>query len=507
MTSNVPDMLAHVNRRPPRKGFVRMRTIGRLSAVSLIISIAWFASGAVAGEQTPAELSRWRARLDRALADPALRGASFSALVVDRETGVVLYSRTPERALIPASTQKLLTAVAVLDAFGPGHRFTTQIQVAERLGADGVTSNLYVSGGGDASLTSEQWWRLAADLRAQGLTRVNGDLILDDGAFDRVRWHPSWEPVTARAYHGPVGALTANYGAFRVVVSPAPRAGLPARVQMDPPVPYLRVENRAKTHVGARTPVRVERLASVGSERIVVSGRIAPGAKPQEIWRSVADPLAYAGAVLRLQLEANGIEVTGTVRIGTAPADATELLAFEGHPVRHIVGLLLKYSSNMIAESLVKDVARAENAATPSSWTTGMAAVSRRLSALGVPLEGVKLVDGSGLSRENRVSAVVLVATLRAADARFAIGPELLAGLPIAAEDGTLEKRAMRAHAQLRAKTGTLDGVTTLAGHARGADGRELVFALLVNGYRGGAARAVDAVDVFAEALVLPTSP
>ena len=504
MARNVPDKLARVNRRPPREGFVRHRTQGRIAAATVVVFIV--VALAAAAHASPASgPARWRAALDSALGAPVFRGAAVSVQVVDRRTGEELYARAPGLALIPASTQKLLTAVAALDTFGPGHRFETRVLAASAPDAGGNVGDLFVVGGGDASLTSEQWWRLAADLRAYGLTRVQGDLVLDDSAFDRVRWHPSWEPVTARAYHGPVGALTANYGAFRVVIAPG-SPGEAARVRIDPPVPYLALVNRTQTVAGARASLRVERLAGRGRERVVVSGRIAPGAEPKEVWRSVADPRAYAGAVLRLQLEANGIAVAGTVRAGSPPPDAVELHAFKGHPVHHVVELALKYSSNMIAESLVKGIALAEARArgqgAPASWETGMAQVRLRLRSIGVGLDGVTLVDGSGLSRENRVSAQALVSALRAADARFAIGPDLLAGLPIAAEDGTLEERAEGAHARVRAKTGTLDGVTTLAGHAHTEDGRELVFALLVNGYRGPAGPAVDAVDAFAEALV-----
>ena len=514
MEPNVPDKLARVNRRPPREGFVRARTMG-IAAVAFVAFVAVAATSAQPAQARDTSVA-WRAGLDSALGARALQGAALSVLVVDRSTGAQLYSRAPARTLIPASTQKLLTALAALDTFGPGHRFETRLLSARALDSQGAVDDLFVVGGGDASLTSEQWWRLAADLRARGLARVDGDLVLDDSAFDRVRWHPSWQPLTARAYHGPVGALTANYGHFRVVITPASRAGAAARVRVDPPVPYLGLENRVKTGAGPKSQLRVERLATPGLERVVVSGRIPLGAEPEEVWRSVADPRAYAGAVLKLQLEANGIPVAGRVRAGGPDADAIELLTFQGHPLRQVVELLLKYSSNMIAESLVKGISRAAGQGTaeapastpipPAGWDDGIAEIYRRLRALGVPLEGITLVDGSGLSRENRVSARVLVAALRAADARFGIGPDLLAGLPIAAEDGTLEKRAEGAHARVRAKTGTLEGVTSLAGYAHSRDGRQLVFAVLVNGFRGAAGPAMDAVDAFAEALVEPVS-
>ena len=107
---------------------------------------------------------------------------------------------------MPASTQKVLTAVAALDAFGPSHRFVTELRASRPIGAT-VRWATCSCAAAIPALTSEQWWRLAADLRALGLREVRGDLVLDDGLFDEERWHPSWAPVTARAYHAPVSAL------------------------------------------------------------------------------------------------------------------------------------------------------------------------------------------------------------------------------------------------------------------------------------------------------------
>ena len=169
------------------------------------------------------------------------------------------------------------------------------------------------------------------------------------------------------------------------------------------------------------------------------------------MWRSVADPLGYAGAVLRLQLEANGMRVERRA-CGAAPRrpGASLLLEFEGLPLQQIASLFLKYSNNFIAECLVKWLALgpdAAPAAPPASWAAGAEALRARLAALGVPLGEARIVDGSGLSRANRVSARVLVETLRRGDAAFAAGPELLAGLRIAALDGTLAQARGRARA------------------------------------------------------------
>lgn len=460
-----------------------------------------------AGEATPgAARSALAQRLDAALDVPALRGAARAALVVHRASGEVLYARDADRALVPASNLKLLTAVAALAYFGPAHRFTTRVLAPAAPDEEGAVDWLAVQGGGDPALTSEQWWRLAADLRAQGVRRVRGELRVDGSVFDDERWHPTWAPVTARAYHAPVGGLSANYGAFRVVIEPGGAPGSPVVVRLDPPLDYFDLRVEAETAPpGTPRSLEVERTPRPEGDRVTVRGRLAAGAEPAEIWRSVSHPDRYAGAVFRMQLEANGIAVEGGVRRAATPADAHELRAFEGFPLARIARLFLKNSNNMIAEALVKAMGIPPEGvpaapAAPGGWSAGLAAARGVLEGLGIDTEGLVLADGSGLSRDNRVTPRQLVATLRAADASFAFGPELVAGLPLAGTDGTLERRAEEASGAVRAKTGLLSGVTGLSGFARTGRG-EVAFAVLVNGYRASDTEAMGALDGFAAAL------
>jgi D-alanyl-D-alanine carboxypeptidase/D-alanyl-D-alanine-endopeptidase (penicillin-binding protein 4) len=488
-----------------KRGSASRGLAARRATPVLLWILCWGCAGATPAPARAADADAWEKSLQRAATAQGLRGASLSALVVERGSGAVLWALDADALLVPASTQKLLTAVAALDAFGPAHRFVTELRASRPLGADGAIGDLFVRGG-DPSLTSEQWWRLAADLRALGLREVRGDLVLDDSLFDAVRWHPSWAPITARAYHAPVGALTANFGAFRVRVAPGTAPGAPLEARVDPPVPFLRLVNESRTgKPGTRSTLAVERLRGPGEERIRVQGSVPLGAEVDEVWRSTADPLAYAGAVLRMQLEANGIRVGGAVRRGQAAPGAAPLLDFEGLPLEQVASLFLKYSNNFIAEALVKWLALGPEPAPeapPASWAAGTRALTARLAGLGVPLGAARIVDGSGLSRGNRISARILVETLRRGDRLFVGGPELLAALPLAAQDGTLERRAGAARGRVRAKTGSLDGVSSLAGFARTESGRDLVFAVLANGYAGGDSAAVDAMDAWAGALV-----
>ena len=132
-------------------------------------------------------------RLDAALRHPALRAAQLSILVEDEKTEQVIYERDPEKRLIPASNMKIMTALAALETFGPSHRFSTRILTDRAPNASGTVGRLAVLGGGDPVLNSEDWWRLAADLRRRGLRRVEGDLLVDDSLFDREYWHPQWK--------------------------------------------------------------------------------------------------------------------------------------------------------------------------------------------------------------------------------------------------------------------------------------------------------------------------
>lgn len=472
-----------------------------LSALLAGLALACAPAGRAAAPPRAAAGEPQDAALEAALAVPSLRGAQIAALVVNADDGGLRFERDPDRPLVPASNLKLLTAVAALATFGPSYRFVTRVLADTPPDDVGEVGTLYVRGAGDPALASEDWWRLAADLHRAGV-RGARRVVVDDSAFDRERWHPSWGAVSSRAYFAPIGALEANYGAFLVDVRPGAREGDPARVSVDPPVAYLKLVNHATTGpAGSAFEVQVERSRGDGEEPVLVSGRVPLGSVVQSFRRSVLDPTAYAAAVLEMALEANGIRVAEPALTGSVPAGAVDLLAFEGRSLGEIVRLMLKYSSNPIAETLTKalSAARGED---PAGWVSGVAASRAALVRLGVEIDGLEMVDGSGLSYENRVSPRTLVSALGVARRSFAFGPELLVALPIAGSDGTLRDRAEEVRGEVRAKSGLLTRVVALSGEARTRAGVDLVFSILVNGYRCSDEEAMRALDGFATALV-----
>ena len=485
----------------------------RPRSVALVVGglVCLWVSFATAGPSTLA------ARLDKQIARAPLGSGAVGMLVVRASDGAVVYARGADRPLVPASNQKILTALAALDRFGPSHRFATRIWAPAALDADGTVASLLVEGGGDPVMNSEDWWRIAADLRREGLRLVRGDLRVDDTRFDPPGWHPSWGRISSRAYHAPVGALTANYGAFFVSVWPRSAVGDPVRVDVDPPVDYLRVRNRATTVARGRPPrLSIDRAAGPAGEGapdevIRVDGAARVGEPVDRFPRSVRDPGLYAGSLLARQLEANGVAVEGDVRRSPRQDEPlTLLLEHRGRTISESVMLCMKYSNNSIAESLIKNlgawqgVPEGGEPTRQGEWVGGVRALREQLSGAGLDLAQARLVDGSGLSVSNRLTPRQLVRALDLGRRSFRYGPEFMAALPIAERDGTLEKRLDGGQGRIRAKTGLLSDakVTALSGYAERADGDMLIFSIIVNGHSGGSGGAMDAVDRLAATLL-----
>jgi D-alanyl-D-alanine carboxypeptidase/D-alanyl-D-alanine-endopeptidase (penicillin-binding protein 4) len=460
-------------------------------------------------------------RLDDLMRRPPLAGAAVGLLVVRAADGSEVYAHGADRLLIPASNQKILTALASLARFGPAHRFTTRVWSRPEPGTRGRVEGLLLEGGGDPVMNSEDWWRVASDLKGEGLRLVAGDLRVDDSLFESPGWHPSWGRISARAYHAPVGALTANYGTFFVSIWPNTRPGVSARVAVDPPVDYLRIHNRAKTASASAQPklivdrARGRREDGFADEVVRVDGAARLGDGVDRFPRSVLDPGLYAGSLLVHQLAAHGVDVEGAVRRserGSEEGDESLVLLLErpGRTLAEVVQLCMKYSNNAIAESLVKSLGAWDGAASggdplqQGGWSGGVKALRGALAAQGVELGEARIVDGSGLSLQNRISPRMLVEVLRVGSQSFRFGPEFVASFPIAELDGTLEKRLEGGRGRVRAKTGLLSDadVTALSGYAERNDGERLVFSILVNGHSGSSSAAMEAVDALARNLL-----
>ncbi len=361
--------------------------------------------------------------------------AGSPACTVVRVDGRVVASSGTDVAMIPASVQKLLTAVAVLDTIDPAERFATVLLAGSVV--DGIVErDLHLVGGGDPMLAQQRYADaysrqpqlltpivgFAELLTDAGITRVRGRIVVHDDRYDGTRYVESWpDRYLDESNAGPVGALTINDG-------------------------FVEWE-----------PQRVE----------------------------ANDPAVYAGQVLSSTLRAAGIGVDGGVRRASADElealdeiAPTELGRLESAPVAEIVQQMLRESDNNTAESLLKELGyRAEGV---GSTAAGSRVVEAAMAARGLDVSDLAVMDGSGLDRGNQVSCGLLAELLEQVGPASVVGE----GMAVAGESGTLAHRFVgtEVSGRLYAKTGLLNNVNALAGYVQTLDGNIVTFAQLQNG-------------------------
>jgi D-alanyl-D-alanine carboxypeptidase/D-alanyl-D-alanine-endopeptidase (penicillin-binding protein 4) len=484
----------------------------RALAAAALLALASHGSAAppARAEAPPPERAASRAQaleqaIDDIVANTALRSARVGMVVASLDTGEVLFARDPDALLNPASNVKLFTSAAALARLGPEYRFETEV-LALPAPSRGVTKALYVRGKGDPTFVTERLWMLAGEIARAGVKSVRGDLVIDDGFFDDVREGPGYDQEDGdRAYLAPVGAVSLNFNTVEIHVGPGERPGDRGRVDVEPPSKYLDVVNRTLTAKRSRRRRIVPSSSRLddGRQRIVVEGRIPAGSRDLVFRRKVDDPPLYFGLTLKRLLELRGVRVSGKVRRGATPEAARILVVSESESLGEIVHKLDKTSNNFIAEQILKTLG-AEKRGVPGTWPKGVEAVEDFLAEIGIRRGSYVMKNGSGLNDANRFSARQTVTLLRQMWRRFPVMAEFVSALPVAGRDGTTRWRMEDTGGRVRAKTGTLENVTSLSGYVETAGHDRLVFSILVNDFAGRVrpvARGVDAVGTALAAL------
>lgn len=428
--------------------------------------------------------------LERRSAHPGLNRAQTSIAVADAASGKEVAEYAPDMKLNPASCAKIFTAAAALATLGPEHRFRTDF-FSDRAPESGTIGTLYVAGDGDPLFINEEISKAAAHLLQRGIRRIEGGITIDNSAFDSYDY-PHKQTGQGRAYTAPTAATAVNFNSATVRVGPGPRAGRPASVVFDPPTDAWKIVNRTTT--GGKFRIAMNFGWDKGEPALFVTGRVPLKFAPQEFYRSVPDPALHAAAVIASWLGQAGIEVRGPLREGRVPAGARGIMSWESRQLADVVGQMNKVSNNFIAEQILKHLG-AIRQGKPGSTTKGIAVIEEYLASIGIPRESYTLENGSGLSAISRVSARQLVKVLTAAYQNPRTRTAFMTSLSVLGLDGTTKRWRVQPPLEGRAlvKTGTLDGVSTLAGYAPTPDGRVAAFAILANGIPRGAWTAHEA--------------
>lgn len=390
----------------------------------------------------------------------------------------------------PASTMKLVTTFAGLQLLGPAYRWQTSLYADGQPGPDGtINGNVYLRGQGDPKLVPEEMAKLVATARSAGAATINGDLVLDRSFFDTAIDNGSTiDGETQRAYNVSPDALLYAFKTLSFTLTPDPASETVA-VSVTPALAQLKLDNRLALSRGkcGDWRARANPLITPQPDGTVLAsfdGSYAAdcGEHVVNIAALSHNEFAWGGFVAEWQAAGGHFTHLPALRMGRAPRGAFLLARHYGQPLSEIVRDINKYSNNVMARQLYLTIGAEVDRGGPASTARSAKVVQRWLSRQGLDMPDLVLDNGSGLSREERISAYDMSRLLQQALASD-VGPVLIDSLPILGVDGTLRNRLTRAGAAGNAymKTGTLSDVRALAGYVDALNGERYVVVSYIN--------------------------
>lgn len=432
----------------------------------------------------------------QALARGSIPAVAVGAIVEPADAGAPVVANQADVAMNPASVMKLVTSFAALDLLGPAFRFHTDFLASAPI-ADGVLQgDLVIRGGGDPKLTYERLWQAAHQLRSRGLREIRGDIVIDRAYFAPGTFDPGrFDNEPRRGYNVGADAFLVNFGAVQFTFTPE---GEGVRVTAEPDLPNVEIASRVRSVPGACDGWRKDLRYDVQQNGMLAlatfSGTIPADCGIRRFTLAVLEPAKYTESVLRwLWSEAGGV-LRGKVRAGPTPTDAKLLYREDSEPLAVLVRDMNKYSNNVMARQLFLALAT-EKAGMPGNEAASADLVQAWLAGRRIDAAGLRIENGAGLSRDDRISAATLAALLRAVW-QSPLMPEIATSMPIFAIDGTLKGRpASDAAGHAHLKGGTLNGVQSVAGYVVDRHGKRWILVMMVNHPNGNAAQpAIDAL-------------
>lgn len=462
---------------------------------------------------TTRTLGELQARISEILRRPQLASATIGIKIASLETGKVLFEQNANKLLSPASNMKLYTVATGLDRLSPDYHFVTSVYASAKPDASGnVPGDLTIYGRGDPSIAARfngDYFKgiddLASRIAAAGVKRVAGDLVGDESYFSGLPYGSGWQWEDLQwGFGAEVSALSVNDNLVNLSIKPGAQVGAPAVVSTDPPNPLLTINNRLTTAArGSKRNLLVHR--GLDSNVVEIQGSLALDDAGFTGRLGVARPALLFIYLLRSALAKKGVIVAGKSRtiapslfvVGANPGPTSglvELTNLQSPPFSLIAAQTLKPSQNLYAELILRTLGRVVPSSSSNSpdvartsESNGVEVVRAFLREAGVDASSLSLSDGSGLSRDDMVTAEATLQLLTYMR-RHRYGNVFRDALPIAGVDGTIRNRMKGTPAQnnLRAKTGELRSASSLSGFVTTAAGEELVFSIMVNNFPDG---------------------
>jgi D-alanyl-D-alanine carboxypeptidase/D-alanyl-D-alanine-endopeptidase (penicillin-binding protein 4) len=478
----------------------------------------------------PSTRAELLARIEEIARQPALEPGLFAVKIVSLDTGDVIYEQSANKFVRPASNMKLYTVAAALDRLTPDYHFMTSVYAQDKPEEGKIKGDLIIYGRGDPSLAARfnngDYFKgindLADRIVAAGVKRVKGDLVGDESYFNGAPLGSGWEwDDLLWSYGAQVSALTVNDNSIDLTIKPGEKVGAPVQITSGPPATFMTITNRATTGPrGSKSDLNIYRV--VGANTLEVTGTSPIGDNGFTGGAAIPDPALAFVSMLRDALVKRGVKIEGRVRTVDARSGASiipnplalitqttnvrpqatpvEITSLQSPPFSLIASHTLKPSQNLYTEIILRTLGKLNSvSASQTNEEAGLIIVRNFLRQAGASESDLALNDGSGLSRNDMITAnaTVHLLTFMSKHRYFA---QFRDALPIAGVDGTLRTRmkGTPAEGNLRAKTGSLSSVASLSGYVTTAAGEHLVFSMMLNNYPDAAALRRDSIDAIA---------
>lgn len=426
----------------------------------------------------------------QSLNDNKVPADNISIYVRDLYADQAMLAHNTDLIRAPASTIKLVTTYAALKQLGPNYAWRTEAWLRGTLQDGVLDGDLILKGYGDPFLVYERFWKFLHELREQGLQQINGDIIIDNQYFDIPKHDPgAFDGQRYNVYNAGPSALMFNFQASRILIKPsADEAATQPDVVLEPSSSQA-IDNRVTLVQGRCKRMHGRpKLSRDADDRLIVEGSFSSRCEPQSLMRVVSEPDQHVFDAFTEFWTGLGGSVGGGLKNGRVTETDELFHTYASPTLAEQIRLINKWSNNVMTRQLMLTVG-ANRFGAPATLEKGQKAVLEILQEQGIDTEGIVIDNGSGLSRNTRISARQMAQLLEVAY-RDAFMPEFMSSLSVPGLDGTLVSRFRKEDMAGRShlKTGTLNYVTAISGYMLNRHGRRLVIVIQQNGPRASAA-------------------
>lgn len=451
----------------------------------LILSIIFFISA------YPQSL---KTKLDNVLKDKFFESCFVSIQVADLTTSKTLYKNNEKFLLRPASNMKILTSAAGLLYLTPDYEFSTDLYYDGYVSNDTLYGNIYVVGGCDPDFVTQDLYSFVDAIESLNVSVINGNIYGDVSFKDSLFWGSGWMWDDDPSFDAPyLSALNINDNCVEVFVQQSEYLEKPT-VTLIPGTNYLKVKNESSFEGNEK--FQITRNWIEKKNEVVVKGKFPISNRYVRQFVNVLDPAKYFLTLFSEVLDSNNIKTLGSAGLKVLPAETNFLYSFK-RKYSDIIDNLNKTSDNLSAEMTLYALSN-EYSGKPATADSGVQFIKLMIDSIGLESKDYRIVDGSGVSHYNVLSAELLVNILKYIyDKNSDLYKILYNSFPIAGIDGTLENRMRKTAAEnnVHAKTGTLTGVSTLSGYLTSKKNHTIAFSIMMQNYVGSSSKAKEFQD------------